>query len=247
LQPKQIWNCFNECTPCRKKIETLIIKLLNSNQLTSHIAINSPRAIGDAVQDFMENNIAQCLPQKLVTNVNASFARRSMADLAFEDTTGNYYIVDVKTHNLGTNFNMPNLTSVERLAKYYSDMKNYFVLLLVSYIINDANILHFDKCHFLPIEHLDWGCLTLGALGWGQIQIANSNIIKINTHNTRKNWMLQLCDALDLFYPNEITKIVRRIDHFKGIRKFWENQPDYCSVVRTGFVHVGVARHYSLN
>lgn len=38
-----------------------------------------------------------------------------MADLAFKDPDGFYYIVDVKTHRLGTAFNMPNLTSVERL------------------------------------------------------------------------------------------------------------------------------------
>jgi hypothetical protein len=37
--------------------------------------------------------------------------------------------------------------------------------------------------------------------------------------------MLQLCDALELFYPNEITKITQRIDYFKSIRKYWESQP----------------------
>jgi hypothetical protein len=66
----------------------------------------------------------------------------------------------------------------------------------------------------------------LGALGWGQIQIANSNIININTANTRKKWMLQLCDVLDLFYPNEIAKIMQRIDYFRNIREYWEKQPD---------------------
>ena len=148
-----------------------------------------------------------------------------MADLAFEDISENYYIVDIKTHNLDTNFNMPNLTSVERLARFYGEDRNYFILLLVSYKIQGEQ-LHFENCLFSPIEFLDWSCLTLGALGWGQIQIANSNIINIELKNTRKKWMLQLCDALDLFYPNEISKITRRIDYFKNIRDYWENQPD---------------------
>ena len=56
-----------------------------------------------------------------------------MADLAFEDSEGFYYVVDVKTHRHDTKFNMPNLTSVERLARFYEDDKNYFVLLFVSY------------------------------------------------------------------------------------------------------------------
>jgi hypothetical protein len=68
-----------------------------------------------------------------------------MADLAFEDTTGNYYVVDIKTHNLTTSFIMPNLTSVERLARFYGDSKNYFVLLLVSYTIQDELLL-FKEC-----------------------------------------------------------------------------------------------------
>jgi len=209
----------------RQKIENTVINLLNNNQLMNYNTVNSPRAVGDAVQGFLEKNISQCLPHDLVTKINTSFARRSMADLAFEDTTGNYYVVDIKTHNLTTSFNMPNLTSVERLARFYGDSKNYFVLLLVSYTIQDEQLL-FKECLFVPIEYLDWSCLTLGALGWGQIQIANSNIINIELKNTRKKWMLQLCDALDLFYPNEISKITHRIDYFKNIREYWENQPD---------------------
>jgi hypothetical protein len=38
--------------------------------------------------------------------------------------------------------------------------------------------------------------------------------------------MWELCDALDIFYPNEISKITNRIDHFRNIRVFWENQSD---------------------
>ncbi len=40
------------------------------------------------------------------------FARRAMADLAFNDIDGNYYVIDVKTHPTRTKFNNPNLTSV---------------------------------------------------------------------------------------------------------------------------------------
>jgi len=133
----------------RQKIENTVINLLNGNQLMNYNTVNSPRAVGDAVQGFLEKNISQCLPNDLVTKINTSFARRSMADLAFEDTTGNYYVVDIKTHNLTTSFNMPNLTSVERLARFYGDSKNYFVLLLVSYTIQNEQLL-FKECLFVP-------------------------------------------------------------------------------------------------
>jgi hypothetical protein len=187
--------------------------------------LNSPRAVGDAVQSFLEQNISQCIPQQFTKEIQTSFARRAMADFAFEDVKGRYYVIDIKTHNLDTKFNMPNLTSVERLARFYGDLNNYFSLLLVSYRIEN-NKLVFKECSFVPIEMLDWSCLTLGALGWGQIQIANSNAININENNRRKKWMLQLCDALEVFYPNEISKIAERINYFKNIRAFWEKQLD---------------------
>jgi len=209
----------------RRVIEKNVVDLLNNNQLMNYNTVNSPRAVGDAVQTFLEGNIAKCFPTGLVSKFNTTFARRSMADFAFEDNDGAYCIIDFKTHNLDTKFNMPNLTSVERLARFYKDFNNYFVLLIVSY--NTAkDTLVFQNCRFAPIEMLDWSCLTIGALGWGQIQIANSNIITINEQNTRKKWMLELCDALDIFYPNEIAKITNRIDYFRNIRDFWEGQPD---------------------
>lgn len=102
-------------------------------------------------------------------------------------------------------------------------IKIFFVILLAEYGVQD-NIAVFDSVKLLPIEHLQWDCLTIGALGWGQIQIANSNYISINTNTTRKEWMLQLCDNLDLFYPKEINKIKDRITHFANVRKFWGNK-----------------------
>jgi len=79
---------------------------------------------------------------------------------------------------------------------------------------------------FVPIENLDWGCLTIGALGWGQIQIANSRNIDINRRVKRKAWMLQLCDQLDQFYPREIAKIQERVSFFAQVREHWETWPD---------------------
>lgn len=157
---------------------------------------------------------------------STGFARRAMADLAFEDHEGFYYVVDVKTHRLNdTKFNMPNLTSVERLARFYEDNKNYFVLLLISYeILGTQAVVRWAR--FVPIEFLDWNCLTLGALGWGQIQLANSNVVTVRSGYSRKLWMIELCDRLLDFYPKEISKIGLRIDHFNKVKTFWENQPD---------------------
>lgn len=148
-----------------------------------------------------------------------------MADLAFEDDNGFYYVIDVKTHRLSTKFNMPNLTSVERLARFYESDKNIFAVLMVAYDVEGTRV-EVERVTFVPIEFLGWDCLTIGALGWGQIQIANSNVLTVNPGYSHKQWMLELCDALAEFYPREMAKIEARLIHFAKIRGFWLNHSD---------------------
>ena len=148
-----------------------------------------------------------------------------MADLAFTDKEGFYSIVDVKTHREDTKFNMPNLTSVERLTRFYESDSNVFSLIMVKYAIDEIR-LKATEILFSPIEYLDWDCLTVGALGWGQIQIANSNYIKVNKGYSRKKWMLQLCDTMLDFYPKEIHKIQDRMERFDEVKAYWESKED---------------------
>lgn len=205
-------------------LENKLLEELSKNPFFQQKRImNSPRAMGDAVQDVVGELLPKCLPEGLLSEFSADFARRAMADLAFTDVDNNYYLIDVKTHNTTTQFNMPNLTSVHRLSRFYEDDRNYFIILLVEYAVQNG-VLKFTSVRFAPIEHLRWSCLTIGALGWGQIQIANANIIHIDRTHTRKGWMLSLCDQLDVFYPKEISKITDRLDYFKTVRTFWENK-----------------------
>ena len=204
--------------------QSLMDKLTNCNSFSDKRIIRSPRAVGDIVQEIIGEELPYCFPKGLIGDYNDKFARRAMADAAFTDKDDNYFAIDIKTHNKSTKFNMPNITSVERLARFYEDDKNYFVVLLVEYDTSDDKLV-FNKAFINPIEFIKWDCLTIGALGWGQIQIANANNINIEI-SSRKKWMLELCDELDVFYPKEIEKIHNRLVRFKTIREFWENKTE---------------------
>lgn len=209
-----------------KQIQSNLLSLLNSCHDFENVRItNSPRAVGDAVQEILGEKMSDCFPNGLIRDFNDSFARRAMADVAFMDSQNNYFVVDIKTHNRGTDFNMPNLTSVERLSRFYEDDNNFFVILLAEYKVINSKI-QFDAVRLIPIEHLKWDCLTIGALGWGQIQIANARIVNIDREQSRKKWMLQLCDIMDIFYPKEIAKIEKRVSYFEKVRLFWQNKQD---------------------
>lgn len=203
-----------------KVLQEKIKKFLNSEKdFLSDRTVASTRAVGDAVQSLLADNL-EALMDGYGVNYSVSFARRAMADLAFYDLNDFYYVVDVKTHRLDTNFNMPNLTSVERLTRFYEDDKNYFVVLMLAYTVKGVRV-KVEHVHFIPIEFLNWNCLTIGALGWGQLQIANSNRINILPQNSRKKWMIQFCDRMLEFYPAEIGKINERIEYFKKAKRHW--------------------------
>ena len=213
-------------TPYQAAIEQGVISLINKQKdFMSARTINSPRAVGDAIQEMLGSEFNKLVPKNILKDYTPSFARRAMADFAFTDMDCFYYMVDTKTHNLETAFNMPNLTSVARLLKLYEKDQNYFTLLLLSYKVKGDTVV-INDCHFVPIEHLDWSCLRIGALGKGQIQISDSNKLVINQKTTRKEWMLQLCDKMLEFYPKEIKKINARFAGFKKSRKLWEKHDD---------------------
>lgn len=210
-----------------QSVEENILRKLNgeAGHIVSALSMNSTRAIGDAVQEFLADNIQTAFPSGIIKTFEGEFGRRSMEDMAFYDRAGYYQVVDVKTHHAATHFNMPNLISVKRLSNFYKNPTNVFNVLIIKYDQVD-NRLHYTACHFLPIEHFNWDCLTIGALGWGQIQIANANSISIDRKQTRRQWMISLCDRLDYFYEAEIGKIRDRETWSQGIRRYWEDQPE---------------------
>lgn len=209
----------------RERIEGKVCDLLNEQaDFLSADTSESTRAAGDAIQSIIEDNFAVILGDH-IGEYSASFARRAMADLAFKDKFNYYCVVDVKTHRESTAFNMPNLTSVDRLARFYEDDTNYFIMLMVKYSVGGTKVT-VRHVHFVPIEHLKWDCLTIGALGTGQIQIADSKRIEIDPSQKRRAWMLEFCDTVLAFYPREIAKITKRIGKFEKVKEFWLSKSD---------------------
>lgn len=206
-----------------KAIEGAIVQLLNSEPdfLSSRTAA-STRAAGDAIQAILSERFRSLLGE-WCQSYRADFPRRAMADFAFTDRDGFYYAVDVKTRRLETTFHMPNLTSAKRLAEFYENDDNYFVLLMVEYATEGPRV-EARRAHFVPIEFLAWDCLTVGALGWGQIQIAQGATISIRRGYCRRKWMLELCGIMLTFYPKEIAKTEARISYFDQLKEKWENK-----------------------
>lgn len=106
-------------TDLYKNIEIQVQNLfLSRTDFLSTNLLSSTRAAGDTIADIIGDSFGSIIGDWSI-EYSANFARRAMADLAFKDMDGFYYVVDVKTHCTETRFNMPNLTSVERLTRFY--------------------------------------------------------------------------------------------------------------------------------
>lgn len=198
-------------------IQQKVLDLINSqSDFLSAKTSESPRAAGDAIQSIIKENFKDILGC-ICAEYQSEFSRRSMADLSFTDVFGNNYVVDVKTHREDTVFNMPNIISVSRLANFYEKDNNFFVLLMVKYKVDGTKVIVSDVT-FFPIEHLNWDCLAIGALGTGQIQICNSNKIEF-FNECRASWRAKFFEEVLMFYPKEINKIKKRMTRFEKLRK----------------------------
>ncbi len=185
-----------------KHIEDTLGKHFNSQP---HVLEDKePRAIGSFVEKLIADNFKTLV---ITEEYTISVNRKSMADISYRDKKNNYYAIDIKTHRLNdSSFNMPNLISIKRLSKFYEESSlNHFMILKVDYNTTDSGI-KIKNVTYNPIEFYAWECLRIGALGWGQIQIANANSIRIEK-NTRKNWMVELCNQALKHYQDEINKI----------------------------------------
>ena len=78
------------------------------------------------------------------------------------------------------------------MVRFYESDVNVFSLIIIRYSIEGTRVT-VSEVMFFPIEFLDWDCLTIGASGWGQIRISNSNDIRVIDGYSRKKWMLQPC------------------------------------------------------
>ena len=79
--------------------EILVNLQNNATTIVTGFSLSSPRAVGDAVQDYLRDIGLVNVLSNFGIDVSSEFGRRSMEDMAFKDSFGNYYAVDVKTQS----------------------------------------------------------------------------------------------------------------------------------------------------
>ena len=163
------------------------------------------RGIADIIEVIVSDIILNLKDQSIKESYEAK-SKRSIEDVGLITTDYDDIKIDIKTHDSESDLSMPNLISISRIKKFYENDKNLLLYVFVKYH-TDNNSIHISEVIVKSIEQIDWGCLTIGNLGKGQLQITNMNDISFNDFLSRKDWLERLSYDVIIYYRSLINKI----------------------------------------
>lgn len=123
-------------------------------------------------------------------------------------------MVDVKTRQLGTDFNMPNLISVDRLEQILENPTQELYYWMIDYRVQPDGSCTIEHSEIRAVWTLPWEALAIQNLGKGQLQIKDWS--KLDTYlDDRVSWLQDLRMARKVFYLKQADKFRRMADKIK--------------------------------
>lgn len=189
------------------------------------------RTIGDLIENMVINIIKQNQGE-IIQEVKLSKGKKSTEDVAFI-SDGVKYLLDPKSHNVDSDFSMPNLIAIEKLRKLLSKnvekkkpvrkskkpkkivLPQELMFVFVDYKI-ESDIVKIGSVNVTFVWELDMSMLGIGALGKGQLQIKNLNKDLVFTDEGKNIWFQRLRVEVKSYLEKQIIKI-------KKLQEEWDN------------------------
>ena len=190
-------------------MKKIINNILNDSIGKSFDTTNlQQRGVADVIEKYICEQITKIDNKELI--IERSKTKRSLEDVQIKNNQ-ELYKIDIKTHDLNSDFSMPNLISVDRLKKFYENNNNHLMYIIISYTTNN-NITQIKNIEIRYIEELSWEILGIQNLGKGQLQIKNLNNELIFVEPNREEWIKTLKQNMIKFYKKQIIKTQKLID-----------------------------------
>jgi hypothetical protein len=123
-------------------------------------------------------------------------------------------LIDVKTRQLNTKFNMPNLISVDRLDRILSDATQDLYYWLIDYEVLADGSCVIRHSEIRAVWSLPWEAVAIQNLGKGQLQIKDWS--RLDTYlNDRASWLYDLRSMRKIFYLKQADKFRRMAEKIK--------------------------------
>ena len=191
-----------------KELEKLLKEGLKTEKVSENV---EQRGVGD----ILEKRTAELVEHA----VGSSYFKPPESKRSIDDFTLVYnkqtQLYDVKTHfrQKKGGFSMPNLISVKRLRNdVLIDHTKTLSYIFIHYTREKKDEVVIQDIRVRYIWELDWSILRIGALGKGQLQIANANNDLKFTGEGKEKWFETLKDEVKKFYEKEIEKTGKEIE-----------------------------------
>jgi hypothetical protein len=191
--------------PIKQHIKELLDEQLENFEL---IEGGQQRTVGDLIEskvsEILFNSTSDLISEKI-----APRSKKSIEDVTLVSNGVSYYI-DPKTHDINSEFSMPNLTSVQKIKKLFDTTDKELIYVFVSYAITDGRVIISDIKVFFLWE-LDISILGVGALGKGQLQIKNANKNLVFTEKGKVGWYGDFKLLMQEFLKKQLIKVNKQI------------------------------------
>lgn len=191
--------------PIKEHIKQLLEENLHNFELVDG---GQQRTVGDLI----ENKVSEILyssTSELISEKRVPRSKKSIEDVAIISNGVTYYI-DQKTHDINSDFSMPNLTSVDKIKKLFLTKNEELIYVFVSYDLVNG-IVTIDNIEVFFIWELDISILGVGALGKGQLQIKNANKDLVFTNKVKQEWYSDFKKLVQEYLKKQINKINKQI------------------------------------
>ena len=134
-------------------------------------------------------------------------SKRSIEDFSIRNETTTWY--DVKSFDVGSDFSMPNLISIDRLRKLMLTNDSLVYILVHYRLDHDAKKVIIESVENRPIESLDPTILAIQNLGKGVLQVKSMHNALTKYEGDRKSWMKSISTMATEFYRKQIIKFTK--------------------------------------
>jgi len=119
--------------------------------------------------------------------------------------------VDVKSNNIAKNNFSPNMVSAKKVFDYLKE-DNLLYFIFVDYEIKNNKIHILEESDLIPINYIDWSCLSIQCQGNGVIQ--KSKPLKV-VQQSVNSWIEGLKQAYSVYIEKERTKLLNLERHLE--------------------------------
>jgi len=184
-----------------------IIEIL-TEKITNFVILqgSEQRSVADLIEFRVKSILMKLSDNDLVSKCLEPRSKKSIEDMSIVGKDGIKYYTDTKSHNINSDFSMPNLTSVEKLRKLLKKNNEELIYIFVSYTIigQNVNILDISVKY---VWELSFEMLRIGSLGKGQLQISDMNKQLKFTNIGKQSWLDELKTNVVKYHDQRINQI----------------------------------------